>query len=390
LYHPVKKQADRQLSKPAIALAYGYHAIKILEDGLFVFSLTSLLFSLLYNFRQTARLRNGQFGAVLIFLFVSAVGLSFLYVEYAFDLQSDPKKIQWFYVALIAFGLIPAFSILREDVYKRLPEVFVFWALIMLVALILNRQSFSELGDRVIYGEESNPIAIARVFCLGIVSCLYLIYIGKYKTWILWSLIVLQFVGVSLTGSRGPLIATVAACLYISAIQYKGQMFVRIFLLLMAALLFVGASSLMELDTGLRIFDFNVEEDGRNGLFSFAMDLISNAPSGIGVGNFLYESHTYPHNIYLELVLEWGWIVGGAICLLIFLGLARVFSLGTELLFIQAVAITEVINSSLTGDVTSPRLLYSIAIAGHFSWFLLIFGSTLTNTKFKARGQWVQ
>jgi len=99
-------------------------------------------------------------------------------------------------------------------------------------------------------------------------------------------------------------------------------------------------------------------------MFAYCRFIISNFPGGIGVGNFSFMNFTYPHNIIVEIFVEWGWLYGTAFTIFLTLGGLGLFRAGSNVHILLMLFIFDLVNALASGDITSPRMLYGLSILG--------------------------
>ena len=127
----------------------------------------------------------------------------------------------------------------------------------------------------------------------------------------------------------------------------------------------------------LRGFTFGgIGDEGyqhRNTMFEQTWQDIQDHPDGIGVGNFLFNSFTYPHNIFLEVLTEWGVIYGLFFVVFITAGAALCFFNRYSTDVMRLLVLYEFLNSQVSGDITSPRMLYALCLFGWLTWGIRMF-----------------
>jgi hypothetical protein len=179
------------------------------------------------------------------------------------------------------------------------------------------------------------------------------------------SMIALSSFGIVLTGSRGPLMGMLFAAAFALIILNTAGRMKLILLLLCGGCLAVAVLSGFDLGMDLRGLDFSFDEGTaaiRSDTFAYAVDLIREYPGGIGVGNFEYNYLYYPHNIFLEFLAEWGYLFGGLAITIVAWGSYRALRLPHEYNILKVILISELVNASISGDITSPRMLYGVLL----------------------------
>ena len=180
------------------------------------------------------------------------------------------------------------------------------------------------------------------------------------------------FTALIFTGSRGPLISLLVTT-FVAALYLAPSGFIKRIILFSP---FIAASLYIVLKListeYLRGFSIGgIGDEGyqqRSALFEYTWFTILSEPGGIGIGNFFHNSFSYPHNIFLEVLIEWGIIFGLCFVLFVVFGVALCFfQSGLNDVF-KLLALYEFMNSQVSGDITSPRLLYALCFLGWMFW----------------------
>lgn len=171
--------------------------------------------------------------------------------------------------------------------------------------------AFGALARVSVFG--GGPNVFGRVTGLGMVAIVYLV--AKYRT-IPWLAILLVPMGIAtvLSGSRGAMLGTVAALLIVVIVMGK-RVLSRI--LLGTAIAFIPGLLLYERYGEplhrvfmLRIVKLTLEDGylaGRDDLWTDALDYISRYPlAGSGLGAFISQVGTYPHDLPLQVAVDAG------------------------------------------------------------------------------------
>lgn len=267
-------------------------------------------------------------------------------------------KLWLFLLVITAFGLMLGTCLQDERFLNRLPAALLLLGGIALVLLLINPSAYQE--GRGSFGA-SNPIWMARTVSLAGAAAIW--YIASKRSWWAWGVLALAIGAMAITGSRGPLVALAIAAGY-SLLRLSPERRVPFFI--------VGAWSITLLATiligydmvpDLRALSFGAG-NGREFLYQYAADLIALNPHGIGVGNFAFRQFSYPHNLALEFLTEWGWLLGGAAIALIIAGGVRLLRAPAEYDILKLVYIIEIVNAQFSGDITTPRMLYALVFVG--------------------------
>jgi hypothetical protein len=304
-----------------------------------------------------------------IFLLVAYVAILGM-VHFNFEWSGNPfseKKLGSFEIAIFIFGLSVSFCLVEGE-----NEAFSFAVAILGVAVAVSLVSGATTwqAQRFTFND-ANPIWLARVLGFSLLGSVSLFLKLQKWRYVIAVEIVLLLYCILITGSRGPLIAAVAGCALLAMQSVRSR------LVLKATISIAVVASISALVVGTGLIDWLIEfrairtQDNsasfRILMLQHATRLIAEFPEGIGLGAFFYQGATYPHNIFVELVVEWGWLPG---CIAISIILGSIFGLALkmkEFNFVLAVYLMEILNASFSGDITSPRMLYGIVFAS-YSW----------------------
>ena len=235
---------------------------------------------------------------------------------------------------------------------------------------------------------EANPIGAARilVICAGMCAILPLTGVEKSLRWI--ALMAIFLVAALFTGSRGPLVSFVAAIGIIGMILPGKTRIRTIWLLVSLTIFFIVTLMLLPegLVARLKLFagsEIVYSESGiqvmstvlhRFELWKMALAVWLNSPLhfllGMGsagyAGLFPWRDFSYPHNLLLELLVEFGILGAGIFSIHVILILTKVGAryrsgLGKEELMWLVGFLIYFISTMFSGDLNSNRLF----------WFLL-------------------
>jgi O-antigen ligase len=229
---------------------------------------------------------------------------------------------------------------------------------------------------RLRFGEEGNPIMLARHLALAIT--MLVTYVAVRRRWmdLLWSLpiSVLGFIYLIATGSKGPLLALIASFICAPILLIKGVVARMSVALLVGGFFFVAVIGILEvLPTGF-IQERFVEKVENLSLrlpaYKDAMNAIVTSDPlalviGHGTGDFGYldlgkDGRAYPHNVLLEVAYENG-LVGLSLLVIAFacplIALMRAaqqqLSVSHRVLLagLSASYIAAVVNAQFSGDL---------------------------------------
>ena len=272
----------------------------------------------------------------------------------------------------IAFFLIVAPSAFR-NVDQNIRLIFLILFIISLVT-VLCFFLFSELsstGRVVLPG--LNPIGTARACGLAVVLLITGAMLGRFTS--KWQMVILFILlGPSVlatfsTSSRGPVLAAAISVVLIivfwNPVSQSRQRLRWSFLFI--GILAVVAFLLMD-ENSSRLQ--STDSSGRDGLFLVAWDAIKENPAGIGWGNYgtLFsvgwdkDAINYPHNIFLEIAVEGGWLACLCFLIIFLIAFGNVFrgsrggNQAAALVF--SLLVFTIVNASLSSDIVGNRLLW--------------------------------
>ena len=172
------------------------------------------------------------------------------------------------------------------------------------------------------------------------------------------------------SGSRGPfggfVLALIVSVVFLPGFKkYRGRAIVIGGLLVGFAIRQAvqngsdGATRILEaLATGGR-------DENRAGLWQAAVTQINSHPLGVGWGGFDSFS-PYPHNIFLEVAIETGWIVGAIFVSLLALAVVKLRAAATtpDIGILFALLIFALFNAMVSSDINGDRLMWVAAGVG--------------------------
>ena len=297
--------------------------------------------------------------------------------------ETGPQKILLL-VTVTVFCAIAPVALLRTPAARRcfLGAALVL-AVLMAIALVVNHDQ----GAQVEYGrltlEGSNTVGTARVVGTGAVTAL-MIGLATRRRRVIWLSLAAALCAVTVfVGSRGPFVALVVSVIVVllTAKAFRGAR--RIPTLAMGAVALTAllayvtqsenraASRIAHLLTGRSV-------DDRIFLIRQSLSLIQSHPLGIGWGGFasaptdpagFYGRFPYPHNVFLEVLVEGGWIAGLAVLVLFCLSIRGFVQQSTSVegATLFAVGLYWMLVAQTSGDVNGNRM----------TWVLLMLGVVL-------------
>ncbi|WP_158566400.1 O-antigen ligase family protein [Micromonospora craterilacus] len=229
----------------------------------------------------------------------------------------------------------------------------------------------------------SNPIWLARAIGSPVVALLWLTYRRAVSRWLALVAAALLGAGLWATGSRGPVVALVIAALVVITLASPLARVGRAALVALAAtvgLYFTVVSEWVPAASrlGAALYDprGEIEASQRIELAQPTIDLIREHPFGVGFGNWpehvtilLYR---YPHNLFLEVFAEAGWIPGAVLVALLVWVVVRLWSSArVEPAAVLALALLafETMCVSVSGDLNARTFFFVLALGYAVSYW---------------------
>lgn len=247
----------------------------------------------------------------------------------------------------------------------------------LLVALGLSVGALTGASDSVGRATgflEANPIWLARGIATGAICCAWLVAAKRMRPLIGVALFAALFAGIYATGSRGPMLGAVVGVFIIMLALGKakgawlaavGAWVVYVFVL--------GSSTFQQSRFGSALDPAGEDEssEARLDMWRATLDLIGNHPLGVGYGNWQREvsggfAGIYPHNLFLEVFAEAGWLVGAILAtatVMVLVKLARRARTDVVATLILALLSAEVLAVMVSGDVNA-RTFFFLLTAG--------------------------
>ncbi|SCL23990.1 O-antigen ligase [Micromonospora rhizosphaerae] len=237
-------------------------------------------------------------------------------------------------------------------------------------------------------GFGANPIWLGRATGAAVVAVAWLYYRKRLSGWWAAALALILALGLFATGSRGPMVATVVALLVLALAGLRQKVgrgrreWIGVGLMAGLAATFVAFPSLLPPRMYALLVDPSdeLELSVRPEMQKATLPIIAEHPAGVGFGNWAHYSgmlkHDYPHNLWLELTAEAGWLVGGALILavtVVAVGLWRAARVDAVAGFALALLAFNVVAVSTSGDINGNRALFSSLALG----LLVLTGATL-------------
>ncbi|MCW4602535.1 O-antigen ligase family protein [Janibacter hoylei] len=282
--------------------------------------------------------------------------------------STEYGQTKWVNFCTLAFvTMVAAVTVLERRAMKALA----LWWVVCGVALAgLALTDPASAGGRA-QVDGSNPVWLARAISSSIVILVWLAVTKRWRWWRVLVLVPVLGAGLLATGSRGPAMAAVAGVvvLLIAPTQRRSKQIIG---LVLGGVIFVVVAPLIPAVANSRFGEFisqgGVEGESRSVMWRSAIHLITGEPLGYGIGSWKEVSGSqfdYPHNLFLEVLLEQGWLVGGALILLV-LGLGhRLWKRSgrdPRLQLALALVATETIHVSTSGDLNARTFFFVIIL----------------------------
>jgi len=280
-------------------------------------------------------------------------------------ITADYHKAQMFTIAVIVFGILLSCVLDDPDFLELMPITLALVGMIAIIGLIGSPTSYS--SDRVSIGS-ANPIWAARALGLFGISGVYWAVFKQRFSLATVAMVCASLAAITITGSRGPFLGLCATLTYAILFLMKKKRHSRVIAVVYAGAFIILVIYSYDFVPNLRIFSGESMNSGfsRIEIYKYALSLIWMFPRGIGIGYFHYYQFSYPHNIILEIMVEWGWFIGAIILLLILLGSFRLLISPPKYNVLKLILIYELFNACVSGDITSPRMLYALILIGLF------------------------
>lgn len=351
------------------AVSFSYPVTALVFTSVPVLRYISLAFLTISSMYAIAHIPRNYYIAVVTTISCIAAHFIVSYV-FLFSISSTDKFMNYIIVMLL-FGLLTSLVFFVNEFVKCLDSAFTILGCFALSLFVAFPNMFDSTRLTIL---DANAIWTARTLGFLTIGAFSLLMRSSRYWFYLSSLILMSFVAIIFTGSRGPLLASSVACVFSAIIAGRFRNVsstLLVFILLLGCVFILDQieffGEMRALGHTYATFQEESSATQRFQLFLYATQLVSSNPEGIGVGRFFFPPHTYPHNIFIEFLVEWGLAFGAGNIAIVIIGGFGVIRLDRNYNFLKVVYVFEVINACLSGDITSPRFLYGVALFGCYS-----------------------
>lgn len=293
---------------------------------------------------------------------------------------STEKALYFFTLTFLA--LIAPFFI-----FKNARDIRNYIISFILLCIVISASSFYILIFAKFEGRlttfSNNPIAIGRL--AGMFFLCVLLFTIKRKIKIKYA-IPLMFALVLVlinSGSKGPILFTgLVSALVLLTNRYKIRYLLLCLMLVVSIVWMFDNSStdfIKRTNPNIsRVMGFvqgnssDTSTQHRISMYKSSLNSIKNHPFGIGFGNsenvinsnnIISKHYTYPHNLFLEVFLESGWLSGIFLIFFIYSSVKTAYkeskeSISYEIIFI--LLIFNILNSMVSGNLNDNKMLFAL------------------------------
>ncbi|MBU1699663.1 MAG: O-antigen ligase family protein [Candidatus Eisenbacteria bacterium] len=315
-------------------LARATHMAGPIYHGLRLFAMGLLGIAILFNDKGTlSEFWNGFRRQPIFWATAGILSMFFIGTFYSsapdygmFKVMAFGSKSFLFMILLITQGWIwGRDGEAAQGLRRFLSAVWLFLCVIALTAALNLAFNFDDSGGR-LRALALNPIWLARFAGLGLLMTPYAAH-RLHWPWSVSGIFLLLFGAVMLgTGSRGPAVAVGAAAFSTLVLHWidnrrKGRshqnealLFTSILVVITGLILLPNALKTRFLYAGSSFISYNLSWSMRVFLYQQAFHLVPQAgPFGLGTGGFAAaivskDLRLYPHNVFLEIFIENGWL----------------------------------------------------------------------------------
>ena len=283
------------------------------------------------------------------------------------------------FCTLTMLALVASIVLLEDR--KRLRRFFVSISVVAILLSIYAASAPETTSEGRLTLQGSSPISLGRVASLALAFGWLHFHFHRraFDRLVAVGILAISCYCVLAAGSRGPLLSFLLGLGVVSVICHRAHgmspMSIRVVLLIVVCATLIV---LLGFIPSLPLYRFQLlfsEQKGasillRGFLFMTAWQLMLTHPFGLGVGGFARHAILdlrYPHNLFLEVGSELGWIPLLGLLVLIVWSLKcvaevlrREYSWTAQ--FMAIVVLTALLNSMVTGDLNGNRMLFAFLV----------------------------
>ncbi len=296
-----------------------------------------------------------------------------------FDLSGySGEKILKFYILTFWAAIAPVLFIRNELDFLKFLNIYFWISFIIALNAIINIFFILDSTQRPA-SFSADTIGIGRTSGIGILYLSFLIVSTGKNLTKYFLLLAIFFISLIGAASKGPIFAVFFCLMLLFFLgQYKSKRFWKtaFFVLgpviILITLLFPYFPQLTTIKL-LRVLNVQFTDPSTNTRvesYTETFEQILSNPFGVGLGNFsehiqVYdygEIINYPHNIFLEVFIEGGWLPGVFFLLIVFMAILRSFNKikwfkrVTMLLFLVLIFLS--VNALFSFDLNGNRLFF--------------------------------
>lgn len=267
-----------------------------------------------------------------------------------------------------------AATLIRDpDDVRRFAQVWLVAATLLALGTITK---VTDAGQRATGFGDSNPIWLSRAIGVGVLILTWQVWNKQRRAVLALPLALLLGYGMWATGSRGPLAGTVIGLVAIAASgeAVRGK---RLVGLVGLGLTGVMAVSYLPDAGSSRIVGLVADPAGdvsaaaRVEMWTNTIHLIAHHPGGVGFGNWASFAspgvYLWPHDIWLEVTSEAGWLAGFALLVslvVVTVRLARLARRDATTSLVLGMLVAESVAVSVSGDLNA-RTFFAFLTLGY-------------------------
>jgi len=358
-------------------LAGLFKAIPILEDFPFDLTVLSALATLGFVIHSVWRSDERRVGALFLllgfFLIFAPTLLWTSWHDYAVE------KASRFYTLTLLAAVAPLYLLRTREELRRFLCALTLLSTVVVVGALANLLTVGKDVER-LFVFSASTIALAR--SVGVVFLFVTVwYVKSRASFLLVAVAVITLVILLVAaGERGPILAT-AFALIATYLLFQRKSWLgwgrAVLLILLVMVIFRYSMSWIPGTSLLRIGTFFGGELGesefeRVDYFRFSLGSIPQHPWGVGLGGFanLYGAENsadrvFPHNIFLETLLEGGWLAGLYLAVLFWRALRGAYFRALkkihhpEFQFLFALLLFFIANEQVSGELNDSKALFA-------------------------------